>query len=424
MRVHRREARDLGVADRLPPRPHARHEVLGVLVEPPLGPVRRRPRPSRHLVADRPPVLQLLLGVELPAPAVDHQGAVVADERHPVRPLEGPELDAGGVLPRHQEVVELVEGGHRVGGLPVVIGIGELAPARHHAARGLGLHAPEHDVDEVDAPVAHQPARVVPEPPEVEVEPVGVEGPPRRGAEPAVVVDALGRRAVGHVGHRGKKVQVGPRAHAADAPQGAAVHELHGLGPVRPAAHPLPALHDPAVVAGGGGHDLALIDRVGQRLLHVHVLAGGAGVDHLQAVPVVGRADDHGVDVVAVEQRAVVGVERRPAAAHRLQVAGPPVEHAPVHVAEGGALHPGLLQQRPHVRETHAVHADGSDHDAVARGDRLPARGRGGRRPQRGARARGAGGGGLEEAASRQAHGTLHRSATEVNVGVVWKGQA
>ena len=39
---------------------------------------------------------------------------------------------------------------------------------------------------------------------------------------------------------------------------------------------------------------------------HVDVLAGLAGVDGLQGVPVVRRADDDGVDVLAVEQLAVV----------------------------------------------------------------------------------------------------------------------
>ena len=261
-------------------------------------------------------------------------------------------------------------------------------------------------------PVGHQTARVVPEPPEVEVEAVGVERPLRGGTEPPVVVDALGRLAVGHVGHRGQPVHVGPRAHAADAPERPAVHELDGLGPVRPAALPLPALHDPAVVAGGGGHDLALVDRVGQRLLDVDVLAGGAGVDQLQAVPVVGGADDHRVEVVVLEQGPVVGVEGRPLAAHRLEVAGPALEHARVDVAQGRAFDPRLAQQRADVREPHAVDADGADHDPIARGGRLPARGVGGRRPQGGARAHGAGGGGLEEAASRQAHGTLHRRRT------------
>ena len=46
--------------------------------------------------------------------------------------------------------------------------------------------------------------------------------------------------------------------------------------------------------------------RVRGGLLDVDVLAGGDGVDHLLAVPVVGRGDEHGVDVLAIEDAAVV----------------------------------------------------------------------------------------------------------------------
>ena len=51
---------------------------------------------------------------------------------------------------------------------------------------------------------------------------------------------------------------------------------------------------------------LPLVQVVGQRLLDVDVLAGGAGVDGHRHVPVVGAADQDGVDVLAVEELAIV----------------------------------------------------------------------------------------------------------------------
>ena len=67
---------------------------------------------------------------------------------------------------------------------------------------------------------------------------------------------------------------------------------------------------------------LPLVDRQGQRLLAVDVLARLHGVDADLGVPVVGRADDHGVDVLAVEELAVVLVDVGLALADALVVLG------------------------------------------------------------------------------------------------------
>ncbi len=44
-------------------------------------------------------------------------------------------------------------------------------------------------------------------------------------------------------------------------------------------------------------HLASLVDRDGQRFFNVHVLAGVAGVDCLNGVPVIRRGDHHGIDV-------------------------------------------------------------------------------------------------------------------------------
>ena len=66
-------------------------------------------------------------------------------------------------------------------------------------------------------------------------------------------------------------------------------------------------LHDAIVAAGGVDHQPAVADVVRDRLLDVDVLAGVAGVDAHDRVPVLGRGDHDRVDVAVLEQPAVVG---------------------------------------------------------------------------------------------------------------------
>ena len=70
-------------------------------------------------------------------------------------------------------------------------------------------------------------------------------------------------------------------------------------------------LEDALVLARRLDHQPAFADREAHRLLGIDVLAGLAGVDADQRPPVVGRGRDDGVDVLAVEQLAIVLVRRR-----------------------------------------------------------------------------------------------------------------
>ena len=65
----------------------------------------------------------------------------------------------------------------------------------------------------------------------------------------------------------------------------------------------------------GGLHRVVQLVQLGQvdvqaddRLLDVDVLAGLDGIDGLPGVLVVGRGDDHGIDVRVFQQLAVVGI--------------------------------------------------------------------------------------------------------------------
>ena len=68
-----------------------------------------------------------------------------------------------------------------------------------------------------------------------------------------------------------------------------------------PAVPPLRAHdHDAVVLAGGLDHPLAFVDEERHRLLDVDVLAGGAGHDGVQGMPVVRRRDDDALDVLVL----------------------------------------------------------------------------------------------------------------------------
>ena len=78
--------------------------------------------------------------------------------------------------------------------------------------------------------------------------------------------------------------------------------------------HCVPCCTIALILAGRLDHLPAFEDVVRCRLLDVHVLAGLAGPDRRQRVPVVGRGERNGVDRLVVEHRAIVGLFRRPLA--------------------------------------------------------------------------------------------------------------
>ena len=112
-------------------------------------------------------------------------------------------------------------------------------------------------------------------------------------------------------------------------------------------------LHDALVLACGGDHRAAFGDGVRQRLFAVDVLARLARAHGLQGVPMVGRADDHGVDVLAFEQLAEVAVDVALAVlgGHRLLGVGRTLL---VDVAHGR----GLGEELAHVRLALPADAD------------------------------------------------------------------
>ena len=78
-----------------------------------------------------------------------------------------------------------------------------------------------------------------------------------------------------------------------------------------------PHLDDALVSTCGAQHPLTFAHSPGQRLLDVDVLAGGAGQDRHERMPVIRRRHDDRVDVLAVEHAPEVGEGGRVVAGHR-----------------------------------------------------------------------------------------------------------
>ena len=109
----------------------------------------------------------------------------------------------------------------------------------------------------------------------------------------------------------------------------------------------------------------ALVERVGDRLLEVHVLAGRDRVrGHLQ-VPVVGAPDQDRVDVLVLEDAAVVGVLRRRRAGDLRRLEHPGL----VDVAHRHHLAAGQVLQQAHEVAGAPAGADHADADAVVRAE-------------------------------------------------------
>ena len=137
-----------------------------------------------------------------------------------------------------------------------------------------------------------------------------------------------------------------------------------------------PDLHDSPVPACGLHHRAALADDERQRLLDVHVLPRLARVDCLEGVPIIRRADDHGVEVLQVEQPAIVGEAG-------WRTTGLPYREVDVRlvdVAHGDDLRVGVRKERvehlvaavPQADEPEADAIVGSEHSSRARRSAQP----------------------------------------------------
>ena len=115
-------------------------------------------------------------------------------------------------------------------------------------------------------------------------------------------------------------------------------------------------------LAGDLHHLSPLVDRLRKWFLAVHVLAGPAGHDRLQRVPMIGRGDQHRVDVRLIEDLAEVAVHGRlPAEQFGVGL----FHRGPRDVTDRGDLAVGLLHEELHHLAASISRADHSEPHAI-----------------------------------------------------------
>lgn len=258
------------------------------------------------------------------------------------------------------------DGELHVGGLGLVGVVGAVDVASADGDDGFGeggvFDGPAGDVHLMNALIAHVAVAEVPEPVPVVVDEVAVEGLFGGGAKPEVEVHVAGDFFVGFV---------------ADAPAGfaavafgdeefavfAAVNGGDLLGPAAAGAA-LGAVLDDAVVFAGGFNALAAFeDVVAAGFLDVDVFAGLASPDGDEGMPVVGRGDGDGVDVVVFQELADVVVDGDFGGVVFFQLVDSAADDVVVNVAESGDADAGNAAEAVDVVASASVDANNGDSD-------------------------------------------------------------
>ena len=198
--------------------------------------------------------------------------------------------------------VAVVEDGDlRVGRLALVAVAEAAAQAEDAPRQGGAGDDPAGDVHLVHALVADVAVAEIPEPVPVVVDQVGVERLLCGRPQPEVEIHLRRRLADDRLDADAAARLVAQAARDQQLAELARLDHLGNAGPGSAAAALRAVLHDAVVLAGGLDGDPALVDVVAARLLDVDVLAGLAGPDGHQGVPVVGRGDGDGVEVLVFE---------------------------------------------------------------------------------------------------------------------------
>ncbi len=232
------------------------------------------------------------------AAAVDLQGCFCAAK------LEAAVVDGRS----HHALVDDIEAGIAKSGLNSVgtfpLFEDEFVAKHLGLARLVGFHGPVHDVDPVGEEIGHGAAAKVPEPaPAVEL--FFGERLIGSAAEPLLPIEGLG---VDGLGRHEELIVLPPvGSDLRDAPEAASLNEIDGVAEVAPAALLHAALQNLFAGAHRALQRNAFLNGVSDRLFQKDVFAGGEGVDGHAHMPVVGRGDDNGVELL-LEDFAIIRV--------------------------------------------------------------------------------------------------------------------
>ena len=133
-------------------------------------------------------------------------------------------------------------------------------------------------------------------------------------------------------------------------------------------------LDDLVVLLGGLSHRLAFAHVVRGRFFDVDVLAGLAGEDRRDGMPVCRCAHDDGVDRFVIEQTAEIGFDGRTLALEFLNTLGTLVEQSGIDIANGGDLDLGQFGESIEQAAATSANAHAGHPETFVRGDGFGAR--------------------------------------------------
>ena len=310
-----------------------------------------------------------------PAPAEDLPLGVARDHKVALRSVEDVAVRGACLVVRVPEpdrnlghlalLLELQQGGQHFRRLPVVVP--DVATARRHHLVGQGhAQAPLQHVQLVDPLVSDLAVTEVPRPVPVVVHVALRVGPPFPRPDPEVVVEGRRGLLIRRCLKWGAPLEDRRPSHVHVADRTIA-HLLDGLADRLGTAQLDTVLHDPAVLLGGSDQAQALVEGVRGRLLDVHVLAGLAGPDGRQRVPVVWRSDGDDVYVLVLNDRPQVLDHTGPVPVLLLELTGAFAGNLEVGIDEGSHLDVVKGLQAIHVALATTVDAEHSRTDAVVR---------------------------------------------------------
>src|SRR5690606_23279806 len=149
-------------------------------------------------------------------------------------------------------------------------------------------------------PVCHQAASVIPEPSEVEVKAILVEGALRCGAKPELVIYSSGRLTVRNDRYRLHPALICPDFHEPNLSQHTRSYNFKSLAVVGTAALPLTGLNHFAGFLLSLNHNPGLFDAVCDGFFNIDVFARVYSIYHHATMPVVGSSNHHGVYIAVV----------------------------------------------------------------------------------------------------------------------------
>ena len=188
-------------------------------------------------------------------------------------------------------------------------------------------------------------------------------------AQPEVEVQVVGHR------HLGQVEGLWRIAHAApdllDVAQCTGAHQLDGGDELLAAALLATHLQDAVVSTHGTLYGQSLGDGIGQRLLQIDVLAGLERMDGHEGMPVVGRGNLDGIDILTLEHTLILFID---VATHRHALLLLPLGHIAtealaldaVHIAAGSHLHARTAREAAEVAASLLTQTDKAQDNAVA----------------------------------------------------------